>query len=131
MKMLDTFLLRILHCNIFIKDFKNYVSYKHEKGEIILRKVTETNYFSFCLCHKPDQAFSPACKKHEIKKNCLFYIKDWNIFHFWTLAFLFSLVAMPLVEILHLVFTQWNNISCQIYNFQSYMQNKQISPTYF
>jgi hypothetical protein len=53
----------------------------------------------------------------------LFCLQDQNIFHLWTPAAIFSLVAMPFMKILHLVLTMWNV-------FWSCMQIKKIFSLY-
>jgi hypothetical protein len=58
------------------------------------------------------------------KRKIFVNISDWNIFHSWTPAILFSLVATPLVTILHPVFTLSEII------FQSYSHAKQTNILY-
>jgi hypothetical protein len=50
-KLFNLFCFIFCISNIFINDLENYVLYKHEKGVIILTKVTVTKYFSFCLLY--------------------------------------------------------------------------------
>jgi hypothetical protein len=82
--------------------------------------VTKENAWRYAA--KSVQKYLKSLKMHEIKRKFICFTYEWNIFHSWTPAIIFSLVATWKYCI-------WCSLSEII--FQSYMQNKQISSISF